>query len=104
MWMGSGREGSAVSEFVPFRFRVNLYNSSSNQLLCSGAFSEVTGFELTMEPKAIQEGGRNWGELQRNNIVVYHWVYQTAWGSNGNAQLNSHATIEFSSRFDSFWT
>lgn len=60
-----------MSEFVPFRFRVNLYNSSSNQLLCSGAFSEVTGFELTMEPKAIQEGGRNWGELQRSGITKF---------------------------------
>ena len=54
-----------MSEFVPFRFKVNLYNSGNNQLLCSGRFSEVSGFELTMEPKAIQEGGRNWGELQR---------------------------------------
>ena len=54
-----------MSEFVPFRFKVNLYNSSDNQLLCSGRFSEVSGFELTMEAKAIQEGGRNWGEIQR---------------------------------------
>lgn len=54
-----------MSEFVPFRFKVNLYDSGNNQLLCSGRFSEVSGFELTMEPKAIQEGGRNWGELQR---------------------------------------
>lgn len=60
-----------MAEFVPFRFRVNLYNSSNNQLLCAGAFSEVSGFELTMEPKAIQEGGRNWGELQRSGITKF---------------------------------
>ena len=60
-----------MSEFVPFRFKVNLYNSASNQLLCSGQFSEVTGFELTMEPKALQEGGRNWGELQRSGITKF---------------------------------
>jgi len=54
-----------LSEFVPFRYQVSLYHGSSNQLLCAGAFSEVTGFELTMEPKAIREGGRNWGEHQR---------------------------------------
>lgn len=60
-----------MSEFVPFRFKVNLYNSENNQLLCSGKFSEVTGFELTMEPKTIQEGGRNWGELQRSGITKF---------------------------------
>ncbi len=60
-----------MSEFVPFRFKVNLYNSENNQLLCSGKFSEVTGFELTMEPKVIQEGGRNWGELQRSGMTKF---------------------------------
>jgi phage tail-like protein len=54
-----------VFEFVPFRFEVNLYNPSNRELLCQGYFSEVTGLEMTMEPRAIQEGGRNWGELQR---------------------------------------
>lgn len=52
------------SEFVPFRFHVALYLENSKQPICSGAFSEVSGFELTMTPKNIQEGGRNWGEVQ----------------------------------------
>ncbi len=60
-----------MSEFVPFRFKVNLYNSENNQLLCSGKFSEVSGFELTMEPRIIQEGGRNWGELQRSGVTKF---------------------------------
>lgn len=56
-------------EFVPFRFVVTLYpedpsGGSNKQPICSGAFSEVSGFELTMTPKNIQEGGRNWGEVQ----------------------------------------
>lgn len=54
-----------ASEFVAFRFKVSLHQSGSNEVLCAGYFSEVTGFELTMEPKAIPEGGRNWGEHQR---------------------------------------
>ncbi|QSB00832.1 phage tail protein [Methylomonas sp. EFPC1] len=54
-----------VSEFVAFRFKVNLYNSDQSSLLCSGYFSEVTGFEATMEPKVINEGGHNWGEHHR---------------------------------------
>ena len=69
--------------FVPFRFRVLLYSadrargettsqsveailSDNRELLCGGYFSEVAGLEVTMEPKAIAEGGRNWGEIQRS--------------------------------------
>ncbi|MCB1850732.1 MAG: phage tail protein [Gammaproteobacteria bacterium] len=59
------------SEFVPFRFKVSLYHSDSNELLCAGYFSEVTGFEITMEPKAIREGGRNWGEHQRSGPTKF---------------------------------
>lgn len=54
-----------MAEFVPFRFEVSLYHRSKSDLLCRGYFSEVTGLEMTMEPRAIQEGGRNWGEIQR---------------------------------------
>lgn len=60
-----------MSEFVPFRFLVNLQDSRSGNLLCSGAFSEVSGFELTMEPRSIPEGGRNWGEHQRSGVTRF---------------------------------
>lgn len=60
-----------MSEFVPFRFLVNLHDSRSGNLLCSGAFSEISGFELTMEPRSIAEGGRNWGEHQRSGVTRF---------------------------------
>jgi len=60
-----------LSEFVPFRFKVSLYRSDSNELLCAGSFSEVTGFELTMEPRVIKEGGLNWGEHQRSGPTKF---------------------------------
>lgn len=60
-----------MSEFVPFRFRVSLFSADRNQLLCSGEFSEASGFEVTMEPKVINEGGRNWGELQRSGPAKF---------------------------------
>lgn len=55
-----------MAEFVPFRFVVSLYplDGNKNSPICQGAFSEVSGFEFTMTPKTIQEGGRNWGEVQ----------------------------------------
>jgi len=42
--------------------------------LCSGAFSECTGLEATMEPKVIKEGGRNWGVIQRSGPVTFGTV------------------------------
>ena len=60
-----------MSEFVPFRFRVSLLDSDTGNILCRGYFSEVSGLEMTMEPKAISEGGRNWGELQRVGLTRF---------------------------------
>lgn len=56
-----------MAEFVPFRFVVSLFpeeGGNSADPICRGAFSEVTGFEAAMSPKTLQEGGRNWGEVQ----------------------------------------
>ena len=48
-----------MAEFVPFNFKVHLYNESNNEMLCQGLFSEVQGLEVTMEPRAIQAGGQS---------------------------------------------
>ena len=61
----------AMAEFIPFRFEVNLYDENDNTLLCRGLFSEVQGLELTMEPRAIQVGGQNWGEVQRVGLTKF---------------------------------
>jgi len=55
-----------MPEFIPFRFRVSLFDVGGSQeaLVCRGAFSEVTGLEATMAPKVVKEGGRNWGDIQ----------------------------------------
>ena len=42
--------------------------------LCSGAFSECTGLEATMEAKVIKEGGRNYGAAQRAGQVTFATV------------------------------
>lgn len=61
-----------------FRFQVDFKEQligndteGSNTTLCSGAFSECTGFEATMEPKVIKEGGRNWGAVQRTGKTTF---------------------------------
>lgn len=64
-----------------FRFQVDfkeqmLTNETEGGevLLCSGAFSECSGLEVTMEPKAIKEGGRNWGAAQRMGAITFGTV------------------------------
>lgn len=64
-----------------FRFQVDfkeqmLTNETEGGevLLCSGAFSECSGLEVTMEPKTIKEGGRNWGAAQRMGAISFGTV------------------------------
>jgi phage tail-like protein len=64
-----------------FRFQVDFLQdavngagSGSSVALCSGAFSECTGLEATMEPKVIKEGGRNYGAAQRVGPVTFSTV------------------------------
>ena len=67
-----------------FRFRVDFAESRLGEAagssgggdvpLCSGAFSEATGLEATMEPKTIKEGGRNYGVNQRAGPVTFGTV------------------------------
>lgn len=48
--------------------------SRSPLSICSGAFSECTGLDASMEPKVIREGGRNDGAIQRTGPVSYSTV------------------------------
>ena len=72
---------SNVYPISGFRFQVDfkehmLTNETEGGevLLCSGAFSECSGLEVTMEPKSIKEGGRNWGAAQRMGAINFGTV------------------------------
>ena len=98
-----------MPEFVPFRFEVHLYNADENQMLCQGVFSEVSGLEMTMEPKVITEGGRNWGEVQRAGLTrfspvvlkrgvtemndLWSWFDATTRGSNYGYRLSGEIRV-----------
>jgi len=67
-----------MSFLTLFRFRVDFHKTSLDdptsgaaEKICSGRFSEVTGFEASMEPHTITEGGRNWGEVQRAGKTTF---------------------------------
>lgn len=59
---------------IPFNFTVHFYQSGTEIPLCQGAFSEVSGLEATMEPKAIREGGRYDAEVQRAGQITHATV------------------------------
>ena len=69
------------SPVIGFRFQVDfkeqmLGNATEGEqvLLCRGAFAECSGLEVSMEPKTIKEGGRNWGVNQRMGQVSFSTV------------------------------
>jgi phage tail-like protein len=72
---------NALTPIPFFRFHVDFHEHpiGAKQLagrvpLCSGAFSECSGLEATMEPKVIKEGGRNYGPNQRPGPVTFGTV------------------------------
>lgn len=110
-----------MDEFIPFRFKVTLFteelSKAGREILCGGYFSEVTGLEFNMEPKAIQEGGRNWGELQRmgqtkfSTIVLkrgvtdikdlWSWFDTTSRGNNYGYRMRGEIEVKGSGNWES---
>jgi phage tail-like protein len=66
---------ATVSPYIAFRFQVELSLDKPipgiSGLICRGAFSECDGLEMTMEPKAVREGGRNQEQIHLMGPVSY---------------------------------
>lgn len=64
-----------LSPLHVFRFHVRFEQRDGGRVpLCSGAFSECTGLEASMEPKVIKPGGANYGAVQRVGPVGFATV------------------------------
>jgi len=75
--VGPSEENVPENRLVPlhvFRFEVTFKHAGTDLPLCSGAFSECTGLEATMEPKVIKSGGANYGPAQRAGQVSFATV------------------------------
>lgn len=73
--------GTSLTPLHVFRFQVEFYSDSlegggGDEVInvCSGAFSDCTGLEATMEPKSIKEGGQNYGAAQRAGVITFATV------------------------------
>ncbi len=66
---------ATVSPYIAFRFQVELSLDKPvpgiSGLICRGAFSECDGLEMTMEPKAVREGGRNQEQIHLMGPISY---------------------------------
>lgn len=57
--------------FTAFNFLVEVTVPGLGEKLCSAAFSECDGLEMSLEPKTIREGGRNSGPVHLAGPVSY---------------------------------
>lgn len=64
-----------MTPLIPHSFELKFSDPDGNPVDdFTAAFSEVSGLEATMEPKAIREGGHYLGEIQRVGQVTFATV------------------------------
>jgi phage tail-like protein len=60
-----------LTPFTAFNFVVEIKVDGVSPQVCAGAFAECDGLEMTLEAKAIREGGRNFGPVYLSGPVSY---------------------------------
>lgn len=70
--MANPANETVVYPFTSFNFRVEIQVPGVSQdVLCSAAFSECDGLEMTMDVKTIREGGNNSTQIRLIGPVSY---------------------------------
>jgi len=67
----SGSGETVTPPFTTFNFEVELSLSGEGGEMCSAAFSECDGLQMTMETKTIREGGNNNRQIHLIGPVNY---------------------------------
>lgn len=57
--------------FTAFNFAVEITREDQPKALCSAAFSECDGLEMTMEVKTIREGGNNGRQIRLSGPYAF---------------------------------
>jgi len=57
--------------FTSFNFLIEIKVEGVSSSVCAGAFAECDGLEMTLEPKTIREGGRNFGPVHLAGPISY---------------------------------
>ena len=62
---------AAATPFTTFNFLVEIRLGSSPAKLCDAAFAECDGLEVTLDTRAIREGGRTSGPVLLAGVAAY---------------------------------
>lgn len=60
-----------MAPYSAFNFVVRLQLEGESAMLCEGAFSEVSGLEMSQEAQTIREGGANTRQIHLAGPVTY---------------------------------
>ena len=60
-----------LAPYSAFNFKVRLQLDGESRPLCEGAFSEVSGLEMSMDAETIREGGGNLRQIHLAGPVSY---------------------------------
>jgi phage tail-like protein len=69
--MSNTANETIVYPFTAFKFSVEIDVPELSSEICSGAFSECDGLEMTMEVKTIREGGNNGKQIRLSGPRAY---------------------------------
>src|SRR5947209_11320696 len=93
--------------FTTFNFAIEIEVPGVSQKICSAAFSECDGLEMTMDVKTIREGGNNGEQIRLTGPINYGqltlkrgmtasfdlWDWFSAILQPGRASLRGNATV-----------
>ena len=95
---------TTTTPFSTFNFQVEINLDGEPDALCSAAFSDCSGLDMTMEPKTIKEGGNNnqtihlvgpvrYGQLtlkrgMTSNFDLWNWFERVVAPGGGNVRAN----------------
>lgn len=69
--MATQQDETVIAPFTAFAFAVEIDVPDVNPKVCSAAFSECDGLEMTMDVKTIREGGNNGRQIRLAGALSY---------------------------------
>jgi phage tail-like protein len=105
--MADPRNETVIHPFTVFNFAVEIEVPDLSPKVCSAAFAECDGLEMTMEVKTIREGGNNGAQIRLTGPLAFGlltlkrgmtasfdlWDWFTAIQEPGNGKLRASTKV-----------
>lgn len=69
--MATSADETVLYPFTAFNFSIEITKAGDAATLCSAAFAECDGLEMTMDVKTIREGGDNGRQVRLSGPLTY---------------------------------